>query len=177
MYKKYIPYATAKSVYDIDLNFFIKENVKTLVLDLDNTLDSYKLYHPQDKAKKLIEDIIAKGINPIIISNNKGKRVSSYANDLNVPYINSAMKPFACKINKFVKNNKLNKDEMMLVGDQMITDVKAAYRAKIRIILTEKLVKEDQWTTRFNRIFGEPIRKYHKKRNNLIDWRERYGKN
>lgn len=177
MYKKYIPYATAKSIYDMDVDFFKKENVKMLMLDLDNTLDSYKLYHPQERAKELIAKIQEIGITPVIISNNKGKRVSSYANDLKVEYLNSAMKPFACRINKFIKEHNLNKEEVMLVGDQMITDVKAAYRAKIRIVLTEKVVEEDQWTTRFNRIFGEPIRKYHKKHNNLVDWRERYGKN
>ena len=61
----------------------------------------------------------------------------------------------------------------MLVGDQMMTDVLAGKGAHIKVVLTEKIVKEDQWTTHINRVFERPIRKYHRKRNNLIDWRNK----
>ncbi len=164
-------YAVAKSIYDIDIKFFKERNTKVLLIDLDNTLDSYKLYHPTQKAIDLIDKLRKADIYPVIVSNNRGKRVSSYANDLNVEFINSAMKPFAHKINKFVESHGFNKDEMFLVGDQMITDVGAGNRAHIRVILTDKIVKEDQWTTRFNRIFGRLIRKHQAKKGKLVDWR------
>lgn len=164
-------YATAKSIYDIDINFFKKQNVKVLLIDLDNTLDSYKLYHPTQKAIDLIQKIREADIYPVIVSNNRGKRVSSYANDLGVEFISSAMKPFAHRINKFVKEHNFSKDEMFLIGDQMVTDVGAGNHAHIRVILTDKIVKEDQWTTRFNRIFGRQIRKHQAKKGMLVDWR------
>ena len=175
MKNKYVPFAVAKSIYEIDIGFYKQQNVKILLMDLDNTLDSYRLYHPTERAVKLIRDIEAAGIKPVIISNNKGKRVSTYANDLNVEYINSAAKPFGFRIRKFIRDKGWNVEEMMFVGDQMVTDVAAAKRAGLRVILTDKIVKEDQWTTHFNRIFGRRIRKYHAKRGNLIDWREIYG--
>lgn len=177
MFKKYIPFAVAKSIYEIDMMFFKKNNVKILLMDLDNTLDSYRLFHPTDRAIQLISELRKNNILPVIISNNKGKRVSSYANDLKVEYLNSAAKPFGFRINIFIKQHGWNKEEIMFVGDQMITDVKAAKRVGIKVVLTEKIVKEDQWTTVFNRFFGRKIRKYHMKRNNLIDWRNKYGKN
>lgn len=169
-------YCVAKSIYEIDIDFFKWANVKVLLIDLDNTLDSYKLYHPTEKAVELLKKIRDAGIYPVIISNNRGKRVSSYANDLGVEYLNSSMKPFACRINKFVKAHGWNKDEMILVGDQMVTDVGAGNHAGIRVILTDKIVKEDQITTRFNRIFGRPMRKHQAKKGLLINWRDLYGK-
>lgn len=169
-------YCVASSIYEIDIDFFKWANVKVLLVDLDNTLDSYKLYHPTEKAVELIKKIREAGIYPVIISNNRGKRVSSYANDLGVEYLNSSLKPFATRINKFIKAHGWNKDEMILVGDQMITDVGAGNRAKIRVILTDKIVKEDQWTTRFNRIFGRQIRKHQSKKGLLVNWRNLYGK-
>ena len=175
MKNKYVPYAVAKSIYEIDVNFYKEKNVKILLMDLDNTLDSYKLYHPTERAVELIKKIQDAGILPVIVSNNRGKRVRTYANDLHLEYINSAAKPFGFKIKKFIKAKGWNTDEMMFVGDQMITDVAAAKRAGLRVILTDKIVKEDQWTTHINRIFGRRIRKYHAKRGNLIDWRELYG--
>lgn len=176
MKNKYIPYATAKSIYEIDIDFFVKENVKVLLMDLDNTLDSYRLYHPTERAVELIHKIQEAGIIPIIVSNNKGKRVSTYANDLNVIYINSAAKPFAFRIRKFIKKHGWDIKDVMLVGDQMVTDVACAKRLGVRVILTEKIVKEDQWTTHFNRFFGRKIRRYHAKRGNLKDWRTLHGK-
>ena len=175
MKNKYVPYAVAKSIYAIDVNFYKEKNVKILLMDLDNTLDSYKLYHPTERAVELIKKIQDAGILPVIVSNNRGKRVRTYANDLHLEYINSAAKPFGFKIKKFIKAKGWNTDEMMFVGDQMITDVAAAKRAGLRVILTDKIVKEDQWTTHINRIFGRRIRKYHAKRGNLIDWRKLYG--
>ena len=176
MKNKYVPFAVAKSIYDIEVDFFKKQGVKYLLIDLDNTLDSYKLFHPTDRAVELIKNIQKEGITCVIVSNNRGKRVSTYANDLNLPYINSARKPFGFKIRKYLKQQGWDVNDVMLVGDQMITDVAAAKRVGIRVILTEKIVKEDQWTTHINRIFGRRIRKYHKKKGNLIDWRTIYGK-
>ena len=173
----YRPFAHAKSIYEIDLDFFKAMGVEVLFIDLDNTLDSYKLYHPTDRAKQIIADIKVKGIKPVIVSNNRGKRVSTYANDVDVDYIYNCGKPFPFKINKYIKQNNLDRDKVMLVGDQMMTDVAAANNAKIRVVLTDKIVKEDQWTTHINRIFGRPIRKHQMKKGRMPDWRTLYGKN
>lgn len=175
MFKKFIPFATATSIYEIDVNFFKKSNVSFLLMDLDNTLDSYRLYKPTEKAYKLIKMIKEAGITPIIISNNKGKRVSSYANALGIKYINSAMKPFSRRIKQFLKENRINVNDVMFVGDQMVTDIRAANGANIRAVLTNKIVKEDQWTTHINRFLEKPIRRYHIKHGNLKDWRTIYG--
>lgn len=176
MKNKYVPFAVADSIYEIDIDFFKQCGVKVLLMDLDNTLDSYKLYHPTPRAVEFLTRIQEAGIIPVIVSNNTGKRVSTYANDLNLPYINSSGKPFGFRIKKYINQHGWNLDEVMLVGDQMITDVAAAKRVGVRVILTDKIVKEDQWTTRFNRIFGRMIRKYHKKKGNLVNWRTIYGK-
>ena len=175
MFKRFIPFAVAKSIYEIPIEFYKKLGIEVLMMDLDNTLDSYKLFKPTEKAVKLINDLRANNITPIVVSNNRGKRVSSYANALNVDYINSARKPFSFKLNKIIKIKNLNREKLLFVGDQMMTDVLACHGAHVRMILTDKLVKEDQWTTHINRIFGKRIRRYLKKRNKLRDWSEIYG--
>ena len=113
MKNKYVPFAVAKSIYEIEVDFYKQQGVKILLMDLDNTLDSYKLYHPTDRAKELIKKIQDAGILPIIVSNNKGKRVRTYANDLNLEYINSAAKPFGWRINKFIQQHGWNKEDIM----------------------------------------------------------------
>lgn len=172
---KLIPFAHAKNLYEIDPEFFVSNGVTTLFVDLDNTLDSYRLRKPSNEAIALIRKLNRAGLSITILSNNKKDRVKEYADVLGVEYIWSTGKPFPFKINKYVKMNGLNKENIMLVGDQLMTDVVAGNRAKIRTILTEKLVEEDQPTTRINRIFDRPIRKRLNKKGALVDWREKYG--
>ena len=74
MRKLYIPYAHAKSIYDIDVSFFKKENVTTLLLDLDNTLDSYRQKVPTPKALELKENLLNSTIEVNIIQSVYGKK-------------------------------------------------------------------------------------------------------
>lgn len=171
----FVPFAHAKSLYEIDPEFFKSNGVTTLFVDLDNTLDSYKSHKPSDNAVTLVKKLKDAGLDLIIISNNRYKRVLGYAEALGVEFISSTGKPFPRKINKFVEEKGLNKENIMVVGDQLMTDTLAGNRAKIRVVLTEKIVKEDQPTTHFNRIFDRPIRKHLRKKGLLVDWKDKYG--
>ena len=173
MFKSFIPFAHSASIYEIDPDFYKRNNVKTLFMDLDNTLDSYRARVPQQRTIDYVNKVKEAGVTPVIISNNKAKRVSGFANLLGVEFLSSAHKPFSRRIKKEIARRGLTANDVMLVGDQMMTDVLAAKGAKIKVVLTEKIVKEDQWTTHINRIFDRPIRKYHRKRNNLVDWRNK----
>ncbi len=173
MFKSFIPFAHAQSIYEIEVDFFLKNGVKTLFIDLDNTLDSYRATEPQERTIVLIKKLRDVGINPVIISNNKARRVCIYADKLGVEYLASARKPFSKKIKAEIARRGLTNNEVMLVGDQMMTDVLASHGAKIRVVLTEKVVKEDQWTTHINRLMDRPIRRYHRKKGNLVDWRNK----
>ena len=173
MFKSFIPFAHAQSIYEIEIDFFVRNGVKTLFVDLDNTLDSYKATEPKERTINLVKSLRDAGITPVIISNNKARRVCVYADKLGVEYLASARKPFSKKLKQEIARRGLTNDDVMLVGDQMMTDVLAAHGAKIRVVLTEKVVKEDQWTTHINRLMDRPIRRYHRKRGNLVDWRNK----
>lgn len=170
--KYWLPYAYAKDIFEVDMAFYKKHNVKYLLLDLDNTLDSYRLYQPSQRVIDFVNTLKENDITPIIISNNTGKRVTGYANTLGIEFRHSIGKPFARGILKLIKELGVSKDEVMAVGDQMITDITAANRAGIKSILTDKIVKEDQWTTHFNRFFERGYRSRVMKKGKIKDWRE-----
>lgn len=176
MFKKFIPFATAKSAYEIDFEFLKSIGIKTVFMDIDNTLDSYRSLEPTKEAIELVNKY-KESFNFALISNNKKKKVSHYCENLGVEFVWKAFKPLPKKMNKFIKDHNLNKNDIILIGDQMMTDVWCANNVGIKVIWTEKLVKEDQWTSRINRIFERPISKYHRKHNNLVNWRDLYGKN
>ena len=171
MLKRFIPFAHAQSIFEIDLSFYKKLGIKYVLSDLDNTLDSYLQKTPLAKAKELKEKLNKEGIELIVTSNNTGERVRNYCKELGVKHFSSLRKPFAFKLKKRIKELGINKDEVILIGDQIVTDISCANGAKIKNVLTEKLVKEDQPTTRFNRLFDNPLRKKLNKKNLLKDWR------
>lgn len=172
MLKRFIPFAHAKSIFEIDVGFYKKLNIKYVFADLDNTLDSYKQKTPLAKAKELKNLLNKNGIELLITSNNTGKRVTEYSKNLGVRYCPSLGKPFSVKLRKLLKQFNIKNEEAILIGDQIVTDVSCANGAGIKSVLTEKLVKEDQPTTRFNRLFDTPLRKRLNKKNLLKDWRE-----
>ena len=176
MYKKFIPTFYAKNIYEIPVDFFIKQNIKVILLDLDNTLDAYNSFIPSENAQNLINNFKKENIKPIVISNNKSNRVSNYCKSLNIDFISNSMKPFAFKIKRYLKQYSIDKKNVILIGDQTVTDIVAGNRAKIKTILCDKLVEVDQPVTRFNRFFDKKIRNKLKKKNLLKDWRI-YGNN
>ena len=172
MLKRFIPFAHAESIFEIDLDFFSKLGIKYVFADLDNTLDSYRQQTPLEPAVKFKEELAKRGIELIIVSNNRGKRVQKYSKELGVRHWSSLGKPFAIRIKKFMKRLNIKKDEVIMIGDQIVTDISCANGAKIKSVLTEKLVPEDQPTTRFNRLFDNPLRRKLKRKNLLKDWRQ-----
>ena len=171
MLKKFVPFAHALNIYEVSVDFYIKNNIKVILCDLDNTLDAYNVFSPSEKAHELVKKIQENNIDFYIISNNHGKRVKKYASELGVKCVFGARKPFAFKVKKFLKQMKIKKENVIIIGDQTVTDIACANGAKIKSILTDKLVEIDQPTTRFNRFFDKRIRKRLLKKNLLIDWR------
>jgi uncharacterized protein len=174
--KKYIPYAYSDSLFEISPDFFKKIGVKYLICDLDNTLDSHKQEVPSERTKEYLELLKENNLIPVIISNNTKKRVGKYCESLNLLYIYSALKPFTKNTRKFLKENDINPDECIMIGDQLMTDIKCANKIGIKSILTENVASSDQIVTRWNKLFDKPIRNRLKKKELLINWRTIYGR-
>ena len=177
MWKRLIPFAHAQSIFEIDVSFYKDLGVKFILVDLDNTLDSYKTATPSKRVIDLKEDLLMEGIELIITSNNTGKRVTKYARALGVRFMSKLAKPFSKRLLRKLKGLKIYRHEVILIGDQIVTDISCANGAGIRSVLTEKLVEEDQPTTRFNRLFDNPLRRKLNKKHLLKDWREINGTN
>lgn len=166
----FIPKYHANNIFEISIEFYKMMGIKYILCDLDNTLDSYRLFTPSLRVCKWKEELEKNGIEIIIISNNKGKRVKSYAGELEVRYCSSTRKPFIHKLEKYLKTNNIEPSKCVLIGDQLLTDMACGNRIKITTILTEPIVKEDQWTTHFNRLIDRPLRKYLKRNGKLLSW-------
>ena len=164
MLTRYIPDFYAQNIFDVPVSFFKEHNIKIILSDLDNTLDSYRILIPSSRVVELKNKLNENNIELVLISNNKEKRIKPYATRLGVKYLYSSGKPFGKKIIKFIEKNGFSKENILMVGDQLMTDVLASKRVKVKMLLTEPIVKEDQPCTRINRIRDKFARKKLKKR-------------
>ncbi len=171
---KYIPKVYNKSILDIDYKKLKENNIKCLMIDLDNTLLEVHKSIPKKEISYLIKKL-KKDFKIIIISNNTSKkRLSIAAKELDIDYVKFALKPFAKGFRKVKKKYGFKKEEMCIIGDQIMTDVMGGNRYGIYTILTDPLSEEELKVTGINRFFENKVLKKLAKKN-LFRRGEYYG--
>ena len=167
IYKRFYPKIIFSSVLDITVEFLKDNNIKAILLDVDNTLIDYD-GNILDGVKIWTEELKINGIKLCILSNTSKKwKAEKMAKLLDVPYIHFAKKPLKKGFEKAKKIVKVERyEEIAAVGDQVMTDVYGANRCKIYSILVKPIKDKDILVTRFNRIMERKILKeYYKYKN------------
>lgn len=155
-----------KNITEINPEFLKENNIKALILDVDNTLLDFDLNYV-DGLEKWYKNIKENNIKCIIVSNsNKTQKVQMVADFLKIPYIKFATKPLKRGFKKALDQIKLPPENVAAVGDQIFTDVIGSNRMKMISILVEPLAEKDIWMTKVKRpIENFIIKKYLKKIN------------
>ena len=149
------------SVKNINPTLLKKNNIKGLILDVDNTLIDY-YRNLVDGAEKWCEELKNEGIKCIILSNsNKRSKVEEVAEKLNIDYIMFAKKPLKSGFKRALSKLELKPEEVAVVGDQLFTDVIGAKRMNMFSILVKQVGEKDIFITKLKRpIENAIIRKY-----------------
>lgn len=129
--------------YDFSL---LKERKKDILLfDVDNTLllDHASVW--DEKAKTFLENLKKEKFHIVLLSNGSTKRIASLAKEMQVTYLSMAQKPFTKKIEAFFLKENLNKERMVLFGDQWFTDMCCAQKLKIEAVWVEPRSKKERW--------------------------------
>src|SRR5699024_6386750 len=100
------------------------------------------------------------GIQITIFSNNNKNRVTLFADPLDTPYIYNAKKPLPFAFQKAREAMHLEKWEIAVVGDQLLTDILGGNRAGYYTILVDPLETNDAAITTFNRNVERMILNY-----------------
>ena len=156
---KYIPTKIAKSIYDIDYNELYASGKRIILFDLDNTLISYYEDEPDNKLMELGENLLAIGFKVFVLSNNKGQRIMKFMSKFPATGAGYLMKkPFKSKIMKFLNWNGIrNYKEVIMIGDQLVTDILCANNVGVDSILVKSISREsEKFYTVINRL-REPL--------------------
>ena len=156
----FYPKAYFQKVSDISIPFLCQNNIKGLMLDVDNTLINF-YRQMTDETVAWIHQLKEHNIKLCIVSNsNKKEKVEMVAKKLQLEYIYWAMKPLKKGFKKAKTILELPNHEIAVVGDQMFTDVLGAKKMKMFAILVEPIEKKDIWVT----VLKRPIENHFKKK-------------
>lgn len=121
--KTLYPNLYLKKVEDITIEILMKNKIKLLILDVDNTLiDYYK--NLSEEIIKWAKEMRGQGIKLYILSNTNNKeKVEKVAEKLEIPYKHFAMKPLKKGFKKIEKETNIKAENIAVVGDQIFTDI------------------------------------------------------
>jgi len=117
------------------------------------------------------EQMKAHGISITVVSNNNEKRVKSFCEPLNLSFIYRAKKPMGNAFRQALKQMALQKQEVVVIGDQLLTDVFGGNRSRIHTILVVPVAQSDGFFTKFNRMVERRLLAFFRKKG-MLHWEE-----
>lgn len=137
--------------------------IKGVVFDIDNTVV------PQDEPAG--EEVAAyfrmlheAGIKTFILSNNREPRVKAFAEAVGSAYFFRAQKPSRRGYLAAMRRMHLRRREIVVVGDQLFTDICGANRSRIRSVLVDPVEpKKDTAGVKMKRPFEKIVFRAWKK--------------
>lgn len=158
------PREYVNSVKDIKIEFLNKHNIKGIILDVDNTLIDFNRNMPEG-IEQWVKELKKEGIKFCIVSNsNKEEKIKNVANQIEVPYIFFAKKPFRGGFKKACELLELESQNVAAMGDQIFTDVIGANRCNIFSILVKPIEEKDYLVTKIKRPIENLVIKQYLKR-------------
>ena len=171
MLKLFLPSEHVKSIFDITPQKLKDAGIKGIITDLDNTLVEWDRPNATPKLIEWFEEMKSHGILVTIVSNNNERRVSSFADPLQIPFIFQARKPMGRAFRKAIKQMGIKREEAVVIGDQLLTDVLGGNRNGFHTILVVPVAQSDGFFTRINRTVERRIFAFFR-RKGMLNWEE-----
>ena len=153
---KFIPNMYQESIYKINYNKIKEKNIKCLLFDLDNTCVGYKIKDPTKELSDLLKKLTTEKFQVIIFTNARKKRIEPFK-ILNVDINYLSKKPLKSSFKKILKKYNYQKEEVIIIGDQLFTDIYGGNRIGIYTCLVDPLTTEDFFFTKITRNFENAI--------------------
>jgi len=159
--EKFFPSLAVKEIKDITVDILNKNNIKGLILDIDNTLVPNHVEEADEAAVEWIEKIKAAGFKVCIVSNASRKRVVKFNEKLRLYALHRALKPGTRAFEKAGRMMDLKNENIAVIGDQIFTDVYGGNRAGMFTILVQPIDKREGLLVRLKRVLERRILKIY----------------
>lgn len=132
------------SVFSIDYRKLYQLGYRGILLDIDNTL----VLHGADstpEVDQLFREMHQAGLKTLLLSNNSEERIQRFLANIQSLYIAEADKPAPHSYQQALTMLGIPREQAVMVGDQIFTDIYGANRCGIDSILVHFLRREGEW--------------------------------
>lgn len=157
--KKYKPGRYLTGYEDLNLQELKAKGIKLILIDVDNTLLPDNAKHADENARLFCQKIKEQDLALMIFSNGLKERISEVAKELDLPFLAEACKPFDYKLLAYLEKANFKKEECIIVGDQIFTDIACANTCGINSILVRPRAEKERWYIKRKRPFERLILK------------------
>ncbi len=148
----FVPKMKVDSIYEIDLEALLDQGFRGIITDLDNTLVGAREPEATPQLLEWLKILDKHGFRVVIVSNNRQPRVERFAKPLGMPFVYKAKKPLRTSFKKALQLLDLPPQQVVVIGDQMMTDVFGGNRMGLFTILVQPIAPQDEgFGTRINR--------------------------
>jgi HAD superfamily phosphatase (TIGR01668 family) len=147
----YKPTWMMETIFQLTPQMLKAHGIKAILTDLDNTLIAWNNPYGTEEVCIWLAQMQRAKILVIVVSNNKTARVKKAVESLGIDFVSWSLKPLNRGMKIAKRKLGLENKELIMVGDQLMTDVLAANLAGIRSILVKPLIESDSLITKFNR--------------------------
>ncbi len=146
-----------RTVSQITPKLLKENNIKGLLLDVDNTLTTHDNPRPADGVMEWIALMKSNGIKMMIVSNNHYERVKPFADMLGLDFVSDGKKPLSSGFNRAQKKMEIPFSELAVVGDQIYTDILGANLRRVKSIYVVPIELEKKGFLHFKRKIEGPF--------------------
>ncbi len=141
-----LPDRVYATIDQLDPETLAASGIRLMLADLDNTISPYSVGEPTEKVIAWKETLERNGISLFVLSNNRSPtRIKQYCYQLGIPFIDHAGKPRKASFLKAMEQMGCGKDETIMVGDQIFTDVLGGKNAGIPVYLVKPIRIRDNF--------------------------------
>lgn len=139
----FFPTQYKKSVFDIDFVKLWALGYRGIIFDIDATLVPHGLDATQ-QVIELFDNLHQMGFGTLLLSNNNEVRIRQFNQNIQTHYIADANKPNPANYLRALSILGLPHHQVVMVGDQLFTDMLGANRANIASILVDFLPQQGE---------------------------------
>lgn len=148
-------YISAKSLETVDFEQLYLQGKRFLILDIDNTVTEWKSHDVSESVKNWLNSAKKRGFTLFLLSNNHNKtRSCDMADMLGAKWCEiKHKKPSKRAFDEAIEYLNADKNECVMIGDQMYGDMLGAKRAGIDGILLDPISNKEAPITKILRIW------------------------
>jgi len=141
------PTAFIPRIEEISVSELVADGVRGIIVDLDNTLVGFRATTPTVAVVAWLASAKAAGVGVCVVTNNGTAWARDVARKLGVPIVANARKPLGRGFRRGLQLLNLDRSAVVVVGDQLFTDVLGAKLFGLRVVLVDPLVRRDPVNT------------------------------